>query len=851
MKFVALLSGGKDSCYNIMKCVEFGHELVCVAHIKPPVDFSGEELHSWMYQTAAHRCIPALAECLGVPLISRSISGESVSQGLEYRENERDEVEDMFKLLKDVKDNYPDVQGVSCGAIISTYQRLRVENVCGRLGLTPLTYLWQRDRRALLLEMTAAGVDARLVKVAGAGLSPEKHLGRSLSSLTPSLLRLHERFGLDLCGEGGEYETLVLDCPAFVKRLQLDATEVFLDEENSEVGNLCVRSWTVVEKSGPEPEAGQLARSQPPKTFHLPALLEVDAGQYKADGQPLLTGDRQYQDTSLASFETDFNWFNCEHAAASEDISRDFWMTQSPLFLGEEAVPAVASPAAAEAEAEAETELEPIVAQVKGVLDKIRLFAQKSAEGATMGDVCFVHLYLADMAQFQRANSVYCQYFGASPPSRSCVSTSLPIGTLVAADVLIAPRSHCRLSTNANPFMRRVLHVQSISEWAPLCIGPYSQCNVVGEALCFIAGQIPLSPGTMQMWPPAQVSMNSIGVDLTTSDVCPSPSASSHPLSAAHLKTTVVRLKQQLGLCVRNAYKVFEGLASPNRAVKLPAPESVFLSVTCYLSMSGLASSLGISNTACQKLLWSSIVPSLDDYASSLFSYAGFADESTSEEGDLDTEKDFAHRKVPLAFVGVVTLPQGALVEIETLACPPDSYTGLSQKFHDQPVIRSVQTSLWSARGQWSIQPGGLFGFLFPFISGSAAADDDGNSAHDDKACTTSHLFSEVASGISRQFEALLGALGLGAPGAVVNVQDIENVQGVRDERDMQVRHALQSARVYVAHTWRGQALRLDSLQEVFTAEFQSKMPSWELVFVPVVALPNGEPLMVHVQVLV
>lgn len=69
------------------------------------------------------------------------------------------------------------MEGVSCGTIVSSYQRFRVENVCERLGLVPLTYLWQRDRAELLREMIDAGVNAVLVKVAGAGLDPDKHLG--------------------------------------------------------------------------------------------------------------------------------------------------------------------------------------------------------------------------------------------------------------------------------------------------------------------------------------------------------------------------------------------------------------------------------------------------------------------------------------------------------------------------------------------------------------------------------------------------------------------------------------------------------------------------------------------------
>jgi len=270
--------------------------------------------------------IPYLQQCFDVPLIRREIHGTSLHTGLDYhltnannkddriadgsadtmgsnryingstnidcncRRSEShgsneiatvyDEVEDLFQLLQDVKHMYPDIEGVSCGAIISTYQRLRVENVCSRLNLTCLAYLWQKDRMDLLHEMMTCDhqgtsgrssssdgvdseggydvddhvdnnnndgdislircpIDAVLIKVAGAGLDPLKHLNRSIASLLPILTKLHYQLGLDVCGEGGEYESLVLDCSAFKKyKLVLEETMVVVDEENSSVGYL-------------------------------------------------------------------------------------------------------------------------------------------------------------------------------------------------------------------------------------------------------------------------------------------------------------------------------------------------------------------------------------------------------------------------------------------------------------------------------------------------------------------------------------------------------------------------------------------------------------------------------------
>ena len=75
--------------------------------------------------------------------------------------------------------------------------------------------------------MVDCQLQAILVKVAALGLDPHKHLGKSIAQLQPYLHRLNHLYGSNVCGEGGEYETLTLDCPAFVMgRIVLDAFEV-------------------------------------------------------------------------------------------------------------------------------------------------------------------------------------------------------------------------------------------------------------------------------------------------------------------------------------------------------------------------------------------------------------------------------------------------------------------------------------------------------------------------------------------------------------------------------------------------------------------------------------------------
>lgn len=78
MKFVALVSGGKDSVYSIVEATREGHTLVCLANLCPPPNTV--ETDSYMYQTAGHDAVEAMAECLNRPMIRREVSGRAVNQ---------------------------------------------------------------------------------------------------------------------------------------------------------------------------------------------------------------------------------------------------------------------------------------------------------------------------------------------------------------------------------------------------------------------------------------------------------------------------------------------------------------------------------------------------------------------------------------------------------------------------------------------------------------------------------------------------------------------------------------------------------------------------------------------------
>jgi diphthine-ammonia ligase len=89
-----------------------------------------------MYQTVGQDAVALVAQALGVPLYRRVIQGNPVEQAAEYGLKSAggggiagDETEDLHALLCNVLEHHPDIQAVSVGAILSNYQRVRVEHV--------------------------------------------------------------------------------------------------------------------------------------------------------------------------------------------------------------------------------------------------------------------------------------------------------------------------------------------------------------------------------------------------------------------------------------------------------------------------------------------------------------------------------------------------------------------------------------------------------------------------------------------------------------------------------------------------------------------------------------------------
>lgn len=199
MKVCVLYSGGKDSNLALLKASE-QYEVACLVTMIP---FSVE---NWLFHYPNVHLTSFQAEALGLPLVSQPCPDNRDASLLA-----------LESAIKVAMETYG-VEGVVSGAVKSMYQVSSFRAVCGRLGLTCINPLWMRDEISLLHEVMESRIIAIFTRVAGYPLN-KSLLGKQIDEKTIKLLVSLKSY-INPSGEGGEYETFVIDMPLFRKRIQ-------------------------------------------------------------------------------------------------------------------------------------------------------------------------------------------------------------------------------------------------------------------------------------------------------------------------------------------------------------------------------------------------------------------------------------------------------------------------------------------------------------------------------------------------------------------------------------------------------------------------------------------------------
>ncbi len=223
MKVITAWSGGKDSCFAYYKALKSGLDVVSL------VTFMQDETTSNFHGIRSD-LLDAQTKAIGVPLFKKIMTPSSY--------------EKLFKeTLLDFKKKQG-VEGIVTGDIyeVAGHEEKWLERVCREVGYTPVRPLWQGNTTGIFKDWVNAGFKATVVRTKLALLGKE-WLGRQLDA--KFLADIQKLKGVDPCGEGGEYHTVVTDGPIFQQAIKLTQVE---STTRGEFGRLEILKFEVTPK---------------------------------------------------------------------------------------------------------------------------------------------------------------------------------------------------------------------------------------------------------------------------------------------------------------------------------------------------------------------------------------------------------------------------------------------------------------------------------------------------------------------------------------------------------------------------------------------------------------------------
>lgn len=146
------------------------------------------------------------AEAIGLPIIMHKTKGIK-----------EEELKDLKKAIQEAKKKY-NIQGLVTGAVASIYQASRIKSLCEELDIECINPLWKKDQIGVLKEVIKEKFDVMIMGVFALGM--DKFLGKKIDKVfIQDIKKLQDKYGVNPAGEGGEFESLVLDAPFFKKKI--------------------------------------------------------------------------------------------------------------------------------------------------------------------------------------------------------------------------------------------------------------------------------------------------------------------------------------------------------------------------------------------------------------------------------------------------------------------------------------------------------------------------------------------------------------------------------------------------------------------------------------------------------
>jgi ABC transporter with metal-binding/Fe-S-binding domain ATP-binding protein len=208
MKCGILFSGGKDSAFASFLAKKYKNDISCL------ITIISENPDSYMFHTPSISKVKKQAEVMNVPLLIQKTEGEK-----------EEELQDLELIIKKAKTDF-NIEGIVTGLVESAYQASRVQKICDRLEIDCFNPLWQKNQFELLNDLIKSRFKIIITGVFAYPLN-ESWLGREINKeFIKDVTTLFEKYKINPAGEGGEFETYVLDCPMFLKDLKIKNKQI-------------------------------------------------------------------------------------------------------------------------------------------------------------------------------------------------------------------------------------------------------------------------------------------------------------------------------------------------------------------------------------------------------------------------------------------------------------------------------------------------------------------------------------------------------------------------------------------------------------------------------------------------
>lgn len=207
-----LFSGGKDSTYSLYLAKQGGLSIECLLTLIP------HSAESYLFHSPNIWATKLQSQALQIPIITNKINSTSID----------DEYNKLDELISRAYTEYK-IEGIVHGGIRSNFQKNKFNSICEKYNVELISPLWQMDDYVYMNNLLKNDFVIQITSVSSMGLNTN-FLGTILNySNLKELFKLSQQYGFNLSFEGGEAETIVLDCPIFKKRLEILVSKIYWD----------------------------------------------------------------------------------------------------------------------------------------------------------------------------------------------------------------------------------------------------------------------------------------------------------------------------------------------------------------------------------------------------------------------------------------------------------------------------------------------------------------------------------------------------------------------------------------------------------------------------------------------